>query len=295
MGYDFSALFQHDIANDIRDDYLDYMQKGYSIDEAVLLLSDEYDLPLEDDDDAPRIWFALAATQLEYGEVSSMVLENARAWIDRILRNSNDPEYSCFSKELLSALEERLNQHKRKPGTRKHKKNNRSRLYKCPWQIGDVYAYPMRSESAKETGLSGKYLLFHKVGETKIYPGHILPVVRVKIADPDALPGNIVDFCNLDYVKTGEPTGDLDFFFLKKHAPSEIDQTKTKFQYRIALDNTVPSEVPETLVYVDHYDDVPSPQDEYLPPEDIYIASWTWPVFENIFPKIIKRMNPELL
>ena len=39
MGYDFSALFQHDIANDIRDDYLDYMQKGYSIDEAVLLLS----------------------------------------------------------------------------------------------------------------------------------------------------------------------------------------------------------------------------------------------------------------
>ena len=55
------------------------------------------------------------------------------------------------------------------------------RLYHCQWKVGDMYAYQLEGEYAKERGLNGKYLLFYKIAESIWWPGHVIPVVYIKI------------------------------------------------------------------------------------------------------------------
>lgn len=54
------------------------------------------------------------------------------------------------------------------------KKVSQYRLYHCQWKVGDMYAYQLEGEYAKERGLNGKYLLFYKIAESIWWPGHVI-------------------------------------------------------------------------------------------------------------------------
>ena len=53
----------------------------------------------------------------------------------------------------------------------------RRRLYWCDWEAGDVFAYRMEGDLARERGLYGRHLLFQKADEYVWHPGHVISVV----------------------------------------------------------------------------------------------------------------------
>ena len=68
------------------------------------------------------------------------------------------------------------------------KKVSQYRLYHCQWKVGDMYAYQLEGEYAKERGLNGKYLLFYKIAESIWWPGHVIPVVYIKLTENNEIP-----------------------------------------------------------------------------------------------------------
>ncbi len=107
-----------------------------------------------------------------------------------------DPTDAKQKEKMLDKLYEKLNSPL--PPVKKYR---RRRTYKCEWNFGDVFAYRLESELAKERGLFGRCFLIRKVDETTWYPGHIIPVVYVKITDDDQIPQNAEEYNKLEYVQ----------------------------------------------------------------------------------------------
>ena len=58
------------------------------------------------------------------------------------------------------------------------------KFYECPWNIGDVFAYPLISNLAKENGLHGKFIIFQVAAKRKMKKNvDEYPVVRCWIAE----------------------------------------------------------------------------------------------------------------
>ena len=57
------ALFSDDLAADVRDDFKELLGDGYSPAEATDILIRQYKDVLDDEDESPVFWLALAATQ----------------------------------------------------------------------------------------------------------------------------------------------------------------------------------------------------------------------------------------
>ena len=67
---------------------------------------------------------------------------------------------------------------------------------------GDVFAYKLESEYAKEKGLHNQYLIMQKAGELEWPPGHIIPMVRVKITKDNNIPKTEEEVNKLEYIET---------------------------------------------------------------------------------------------
>ena len=78
---------------------------------------------------------------------------------------------------------------------------NQYRIYRCEWEMGDVFAYRMESELARGMGMHGRHLLFQKVGETAWHPGHVIPVAWAKLTAGEGLPSSAEEFDPLEYVQ----------------------------------------------------------------------------------------------
>jgi hypothetical protein len=82
MGTTGTAIFDDDVAADVRDQFLDLLRLGKSAEAANEILAKEWASAIEDEDDGPVYWLALAATQWKYGCLQQNVLERALAVID---------------------------------------------------------------------------------------------------------------------------------------------------------------------------------------------------------------------
>ena len=155
MGAWGPKLYQDDIAQDVRDTYKDRLRRGKTTKEITEELIEEYSEEIEDIDDGPIFWFALADIQWDYGRLLPKVKENAIKWIEdgsdiRRWEEEGTAKEVKVRKEVLEKLKNKL-----KSPMPEEKKVSQYRLYKCQWKIGDVYAYKMNSEYAKERGLYG--------------------------------------------------------------------------------------------------------------------------------------------
>lgn len=83
MGTYGAGLFHDDTASGVRADFLDLLREGHSSEEASKALLRAWSQSVEDTDDGPLFWLALAATQCEYGCLQAEVLHQALAAIDR--------------------------------------------------------------------------------------------------------------------------------------------------------------------------------------------------------------------
>ena len=160
-------LYQDDIAEDVRDYYKDQLKRGKTNEQVTGELLEEYEDILSDEEETPIFWFALADSQWEYGRLLPYVKEKALEYLKSgtdLIRWKNEAvnlkEYQTREK-VLRDLEFKLKSPQPLP-----KKVSQYRLYQCEWKIGDIFAYQLESDYAKENGLYKRYLILRKVDET---------------------------------------------------------------------------------------------------------------------------------
>lgn len=175
MGVWGTSLYANDSTSDIRGDYLDKLKRGKTNEEATREL---IDTNIDDAEEEPLFWFALADTQWNYGRLLPKVKEKALFYL------SQDKElerWKGFGQKKLSAWEKTLETLKKKLESPQPpiKKVSKYRFYRCKWNMGDVFAYRFTGNYSLEKGFKGKYVIFRKVSEDTWWPGHIIPVVQV--------------------------------------------------------------------------------------------------------------------
>ena len=286
-------LYQNDTSLDVKDEFEKLYNEGKNVQEITDILTEEYKSLFGDIKEEPLFWLALADTQWEFGVLLPVVKEKALYWIDESVNMLNFKSINTSAKENriknLNGLRAKLLSTQPKV-----KKITKKRIYKCQWKYGDVFAYRLESDLAKEKGLYGRYFLIQKVDEGEWYPGHIVPIVYVKITDDTNLPSNVKEYNKLEYVQTSFTEYEYRFCPIDMRRPQEDIAEKSKInyqvdeygflpQYRARLLNTSKRVIPQKLIYIGNFADAAQPQNEFIPHTKENIVSVAWKLFDETF------------
>ncbi|MGN1155420.1 MAG: hypothetical protein ACI4TK_04520 [Agathobacter sp.] len=300
MGAWGPKLYQDDLAQDIRDDYKDQLhrgKKGLDITQELLV---QYQIEMLDSKDASVFWFALADTQWNLGRLEDKVKEMA---LKHILSGDNLEHWKNENPKMAKAREKTIEELRKKSLSPQppEKKVTQYKIYRCEWKYGDVYAYKLESDLAKERDFYGRYFLIQKIDEGVWYPGHIVPIVYVKIINDTILPSNVEEYNQLEYVQTWFTKYEDRFLPIDMRRPQEDIAEKSKInyqvdefgflpQYRVKLLNTSKRVIPTKLIYVGNFANSICPQKEFIPHSKENIVSVSWKQFDETFEtKMIKR------
>lgn len=292
-------LYQNDTALDIKDEFEKMIVTGKTVEEITSKILEDYKSIIGDIDEEPLFWFALADTQWNLGVLLPYVKERAMYWIDR--------DCSIFKRQAIDFAEKEqwdktINKLKARllPPQPPAKKIGRKKVYKCQWNLGDVFAYQIESELSKKRGLYGRYFLIQKVDEGVWYPGHIVPITYVKITKDGNLPSSLEEYNQLEYVQTHFTRYEERFWPIDMSCPQEDIAKKSKIiyqvdeygflpQYRIMLLNTSKRVIPSKLSYIGNYIHAIRPQSEFVPHSKDNIVPVFWEKFDETFEtKMIK-------
>lgn len=286
------GVFDNDVAQDIKEEYIGLLRRGMNSTEATKMVVFRNQDIIDDVDEAPVFWLALADVQWEYGILENTVKNTALNYL-----NSADflEQWKCVNskiatkrKEALLSLKEKLLSANPSP-----KKISIPKLYRCQWKLGDVYAYPLLSDYAKEKGHYGEYFVFYKIGETTCHPGHIIPVVWAKITDGGRLPANVDEFNALEFIQTRTTLYEHRFFPFSGNRPREEQiAEKSKKQYyrdeyghlphhQMAIANTSKRIIPKNLLYLGNFKGVTPPAIDNPPTHEMHISLFVWKTLEK--------------
>jgi len=151
-----TAIFTDDVACDVRDGYRQLVADGSSGPEATDRLLREWAEVLEDEEEGPIIWLALAAAQWDCGRLEEPVKAKALEIIDNgssLAPWSIEGESRLLKQRqaVLAKLRDKLQSPQ--PAAKRIKKLPQN---DCPWPVGEVLAFRLAS---------GKSLLFHLVAK----------------------------------------------------------------------------------------------------------------------------------
>lgn len=153
MGAWGAGLYQDDVTQDIRNEYVNRLKVGYTNEEATEELIEYYDYLINDDDDGPLFWFALADTQWKYGRLMPKVKKEALKHIKNgmNLERWKEENIKLYPKResVLKELEARLNS-EQPP----EKKVSKLTVRKSPWEVGDILLYKIKSDNRSSSNLS---------------------------------------------------------------------------------------------------------------------------------------------
>lgn len=300
MGMWGFELYQNDTSLDVKDEFEELYRTGNTVRDITDKLMEDYKSIMGDVDEEPLFWLALADTQWNLGVLLPDVKEKALYWIDkdRDLLNCRTIDMPATAKrrKILDKLKTKLLSPQ--PPV---KKPIKKRVYKCQWKLGDVFAYRLESDLAKERGLYGRYFLIQKIDEGIWYPGHIVPIVYVKITKDTNLPSNVEEYNQLEYVQTWFTKYEDRFLPIDMRWPQEDIAEKSKInyqvdeygflpQYRVELLNTSKRVIPTKLIYVGNFANAVRPQREFIPHSKENIVTVSWKQFDETFEtKMIKR------
>jgi len=292
MGMWNYGVYDNDVAQDVKDEYLDLLKRGIKSTEATKKVVSRNQDTLDDTDDAPTFWLTLADLQWEYGILEDAVKNTALHYL-----NSDDiserwecinPKLAIKRKKALSSLKEKLLSTNPSP-----KKISITKIYRCQWKLGDVYAYPLLSDYAKEKGHYGEYFVFYKIGETTCHPGHIIPVVWAKITKGGRLPTNVDEFNELEFIQTRTTRYEDRFFpFSGRRSMEEQIAEKSQKQYfrdeyghlphhQMAIANTSKRIIPKSLVYLGNFEGPIPPAIDNPPTHEMNISLFVWKTLEQ--------------
>ena len=291
MGAWGTGLYQNDIGLDVRDYFKDQLHRGKSGAEITEELSVLYAESIQDADDAPQFWLALADTQWDMGRLQKNVKAAA-------LRYLNDPATAMRWQEECPAhyrkylaVQESLKK-KLLSEQPPEKKVSQYRLYHCSWAIGDVYAYPLKSDQAASLGLSDAYVLIEKAAERDWHPGHIVPIVYMKICSGQSLPQSSLEYRQLPYQQTGFIKYENRYLPIDGSRPAEdiAEKSQREYQtdeagllpvYRLTLPSTSKRVIPSELQFLGCWGNSGAPCKEFIPYSEMSIPSCLWKNFEE--------------
>ena len=278
MGCWGTGLYQNDVAEDVKLHYEDALKRGQDEPVVTQQLLQAFSHLLNDRDDGPVFWCALADTQWNWGRLDDFVKAQAQHYIKNDIDSSHWETSSLKQKQqrkaVLKELEVKLSTPQ--PAAKKAKPIH---IYKCSWQINDVYAYPLVSDYATLKGVYGEYFVFQKIGETTWYPGHVVPIVRVKITTNGVLPNNTDEFDSLKYVQISVAQPDL---LQNRHQPFFVDDGGNLPNYQLILVNTSSKIIPKNLVYLGNFPNTQPPINENIYDNAINIPGFMWKNFDKI-------------
>ena len=300
MGTWGPKLYQDDLAEDIRDYYKDQLhrgKKGIDITQELLV---KYQIEISDFEEASVFWFALADTQWNLGRLEDKVKETA---LKHILLGNDLKRWKIENPKMATTREQTIEELRQKLLSPQppEKKVTQYKIYRCEWKYGDVYAYQLESDLAEEKGLYGRYFLIQKVDEGVWHPGHIVPIVYVKITSDTNLPSNVEEYNQLEYVQTWFTKYEERFWPIDMRRPQEdiaeksminyqVDEYGFLPQYRAKLLNTSKRVIPGKLIYVGNFANAVRPQKEFVPHSKENVVSVSWKQFDETFEtKMIKR------
>lgn len=273
MGSWGPKLYQDDVAEDVRDYYKDQLKRGKTNEEVTKeLINDNEDI-MSDEDDAPVFWFALADTQWNLGRLLPFVKEKALEYL------KNGTNLTIWEKEAINQREYKVREKVLQELEQKlisamppEKKMSQYKLYKCEWNIGDIYAYKLESDYAKEKGLANKYLIIRKAYECVWWPGHIVPIIYVQITKDEKIPNSKEEISKLEYIQTSRA----------ERVP----------EYLITMISTSKRVIPtKQLKLIGNCIDLPTPKDEFIPKDKISIPACHWSAFEKTIIDNYFRLN----
>ena len=276
MGAWGAGLYQDDVALDIKDGYVDLLRKGYSKEEAIETMMDEYDFYFEDEDDVISAVLALADTAWKYGRCTEELKKFA---LDIIHLDLSQQEWDNVRrrKEVLDKLEKQLT------GEQPPEKHVPiKRVYHCKWKIGDTFTYPLESNYAKEHGYDGQYLIITKIGEYDSSEYYRLPIVRIKITKDKKIPTTEEEINKLDYLPCNYWTYDDLMALHSIKYGIEIDHDifhpgKWLIGYKFTLENTSDRIIPKSLKKIGNYPNLTPPKKDFL--DAYFITSIIKPLF----------------
>lgn len=193
-------LYQDDTVLDVKEEYKYKLHMGKTNKEATEEIIEENQDLIEDIEEQSLFWFALADTQWNGGRLEEYVKNEALKYIELgtdLERWKDDTKLYEKRRKVLEKLREKL-----LAPQPEEKKMSKYRIYKCEWKIGDVFAYKLKSEYAKQNKLENRYLIMQKVDETAWYPAHIIPMVRIKITNDGTIPKTEDEINKLEYIQT---------------------------------------------------------------------------------------------
>ncbi|MFP5326780.1 MAG: hypothetical protein ACLGHT_04770, partial [Acidimicrobiia bacterium] len=118
MSYSGAGLYDDDTAADVRARYRELLADGAPDEEATNALIAEWGDLLDDPDDAPAFWLALADTQAKVGRLEDRVRTQALELIDGgtdLARFAHDRRLRARRQQVLAKLAERLTGPQRSP------------------------------------------------------------------------------------------------------------------------------------------------------------------------------------
>ncbi len=180
-------------------------------------------------------------------------------------------------------------------------RTGKKHAYLCQWKNGDVFAYLIESDFAKEKGLDGRYFLIQKVDDCVLHTGSVVPIVYVKITKDMELPTDIESYNQTEYVQTWFSKFEERFWPIDMSRPEEDIAEKSKIcyqtdeygflpQYRAVIMNTSERVIPHKLMYIGNFIDALPPEKEFIPYSKMNIIKTMWEsIGDNFETKMIKR------
>jgi hypothetical protein len=172
------TLFSDDTAADVRDDYRDLLAEGHDGPAATDALLERWKDALDDQDDGPTVWLALAVAQHQLGRLEERVRAAAIAVIDE---QRGLERWREAPKLLKRRLAELAKVRDRLTSPQPAAKRVRARFKdSVEWEIGEHVAYATKRRA---------WVVFRVVGEDA-HEGGVSPVVELSNwtgDDPGAL------------------------------------------------------------------------------------------------------------
>ena len=288
MGAWGANLYQDDVALDVKDEYKDNLRRGKTNEETMQEIIDKYQELLEDEEDRGVFWLALADTQWNLGRLDDQVKEQALEIIELgtdLKRWEVNEKLYNKRKEILEKIKEKLlspqPEEKRMP---------KYRTYKCEWENGDVFAYQLKSEYAKEQGLEDRYLIIQKIDEIDWYPCSTIPLVRVKITEDKTIPKTEKEIDELEYIQTWFTSYERRFAGFSALRPLKDQIKGMSFntdeygllpEYMVSIVITSKNMTKGKLTYLGNYINITPPQNEFIPICKDNFPTVLWKNFEE--------------
>ena len=287
MGVWGVKIYQDDVTLDVRDEYKDKLHRGKTKEEALEEILEDNQETIEDEEESPLFWIALADTQWNLGRLDEHVKEEALKHMEKDLARWKEDEELCEKRrKVLEALKKKL-----LSPQPEEKKISKYRLYKNEWKIGDVFAYKIEGEEAIKNNLNNRYFIIQKVDETEWWPGHIIPVVRVKITQDENIPKTEGEIDKLEYIQMffcpyeerfRGRRGDIPLKDQIGGRTFETDEYGQLPEFLLDIIITTKSNAFEKkLIYIGNYPNIKPPKIEYIPFTKYNITSIRWKDIEE--------------